>query len=870
MSRAWKPKGSKELCEDDLFKTNHPVHSHEGEDENRSPNNASGTPRLQGVHSKLAAKDQHCLHSVQEDESDDRRVLLAITVEIEDGSVEHIEMKEGDSAEAVATKFCLKHSLPDQFVAPLTEHIISNIMSISNEDKDIVFCSKDECHSYKEKWPTCVNKVASGHIELNEYDQENKHTRSHACKFQPVNFPLSQSENINKFGSGKACLSSPKPRRKYAQKRVSDQLIAPTVTSLAKIGGHEPKKEDRPKSASAHPLPERAKTVYMRLYAEFVRQRQKLEDDKKRNLELYQEKLERDKTSISKKSWRIMRMRGRTAKQYRNYGELLYMEGLTKKENQMKLIKQKQSDDEARELAQLTLMPEISKRAKSIRREQGQVWKRLQCQEKPRQDQLQELRNELWEAKLMECTFTPQINHRRMGDGGREDMKDGPFNRFELLFMDAESRRRRQTEYMQWYPEGVTFQPAVNRRQVDGLDMDGDYNQEGNVFNRLLQYASKLTEKKQLREQLCHRPIDPNTGRKFFRPRTGRKPQNDRNPVHLPIGEFLYSLKSALDNKMESLAERDQKVKRDQANCRYVGPKSQKLLGRIKERGFKQVFDSLDEDKDGFVQLATANLQQLCKETIYDVTQVMKMGATDKPLSFDNFVDLMLAVEKKYHKGAKVHLGLKHKDHTDLSNFTYQFKMDRLSRNLAARRRRFNSSRQWYKLICMDRERRQQKVEEMRKERQEMEMSQCTFRPELISRGTIKESHKRRVVECDSTSSIVEKVQQEVHGFYFQDEQGPEWLGLPASVAANEVSHAPSSTAVLDDSYPDKVGPLGMLESLKCIVSGLLKDPAARMSSLSLMKQQPKSSTKSYISTIDHLPRADVKKNRLFLGIMEV
>jgi hypothetical protein len=37
----------------------------------------------------------------------------------------------------------------------------------------------------------------------------------------------------------------------------------------------------------------------------------------------------------------------------------------------------------------------------------------------------------------------------------------------------------------------------------------------------------------------------------------------------------------------------------------------------------------------------------------------------------------------------------------------------------------------------------------------------------------LQESHKRRVVECDSTSSIVEKVQQEVHGFYFQDEQGP-------------------------------------------------------------------------------------------------
>lgn len=52
-------------------------------------------------------------------------------------------------------------------------------------------------------------------------------------------------------------------------------------------------------------------------------------------------------------------MRGRTAKQYRNYGELLYTEGLAKRENQMKLIAKKQKDDEARELAELTGKPEI-------------------------------------------------------------------------------------------------------------------------------------------------------------------------------------------------------------------------------------------------------------------------------------------------------------------------------------------------------------------------------------------------------------------------------------------------------------------------------------------------------------------------------
>jgi hypothetical protein len=57
----------------------------------------------------------------------------------------------------------------------------------------------------------------------------------------------------------------------------------------------------------------------------------------------------------------------------------------------------------------------------------------------------------MWEAQFMECTFKPQINHRR---DNFDDEKDGSCDRFEQLFLDAESRRRRQAEYIQWYPEG--------------------------------------------------------------------------------------------------------------------------------------------------------------------------------------------------------------------------------------------------------------------------------------------------------------------------------------------------------------------------------------------------------------------------------
>lgn len=76
----------------------------------------------------------------------------------------------------------------------------------------------------------------------------------------------------------------------------------------------------------------------------------------------------------------------------------------------------------------------------------------------------------------------------------------------------------------------VTFRPAINRGQVEGMDTPGEIcsvQQEGTVFERLLQYASKLTKKKQMQEHLVHRPVDPATGRRFFKPLTGRKPQTD-------------------------------------------------------------------------------------------------------------------------------------------------------------------------------------------------------------------------------------------------------------------------------------------------------------------------------------------------------
>lgn len=56
-------------------------------------------------------------------------------------------------------------------------------------------------------------------------------------------------------------------------------------------------------------------------------------------------------------------------------------------------------------------------------------------------------------------------------------------------------------------------------------------------------------------------------------------------------------MSGSLEGKKEALVERETQVQRAQAKCHYVGAASLKILERLRQRGFKQVFDALDDNK---------------------------------------------------------------------------------------------------------------------------------------------------------------------------------------------------------------------------------------------------------------------------------
>lgn len=127
----------------------------------------------------------------------------------------------------------------------------------SKEDKDIVFCSKEESTICEENWP---RKDENCHVVQDiDDDYENKTPKLCGCKYETtVDYHPNMSHKLNKCHKGRA--SPKRPRSKSSSfKTFSDRLLSPTITSLARsVGGIEKRK---PRSHTPRPMPERAVIV---------------------------------------------------------------------------------------------------------------------------------------------------------------------------------------------------------------------------------------------------------------------------------------------------------------------------------------------------------------------------------------------------------------------------------------------------------------------------------------------------------------------------------------------------------------------------------------------------------------------------------
>ncbi|KAK3241526.1 hypothetical protein CYMTET_48723 [Cymbomonas tetramitiformis] len=627
---------------------------------------------------------------------------------------------------AHAQQFCLEHGLDSKIVGPLTTHIQQNLEKVLKEAASSTSTASRQQPRQEKRRPT--QKEAA----LERLTRPTKNTMIRASHQTDVQQPLHPGH---------------------------------THTS-------------NPSSPGAHGGTE----VFSRLYQQAMKKKKKHEEIREQREKDKVVEAEQTKVPMSYLSKELMK--GRTKGEYANYGERLYVEGVLQRK-QLELKQKARVDEEKEaEVREITSAPQISEVAKRMHRPGGNAWERLQQDTSAlemKDKKLVTLKKLNEEQEMEACSFKPNINRRsdKLMKDRTEALRGHNLSAHDQLFQDAERRKIRQEEYMNWMSDDHTFQPNAYSRHTTGSNVGGSGTlvDHSHVVERLTS-ADKRRELRlsQLRESL---ETDASTGQKLFKPVTGRAPQFGRNNSALPIGEFLYSIRHEFDDKKEYIAERERQSIDTEANRVYAGSRSRAIVVRMKQRMFKKLFKTLDDDGDGRIFLEEAlEKSNLSLELVHDLEECLQLRGPD-PIDLNEFQALMEHVLGGIKTGPRNYLvpEVRKDDH---DNFTFKPRVNRYSKMLASRRR--GKHQPVYEALLQDKAAADRRLEELKEMQTEQDLQECTFRPKLetekyrksLTGGELSES---RDMHSRSTEERFLKLEQELQDVLGIGDDAEPWHG---------------------------------------------------------------------------------------------
>ncbi|KXZ44639.1 hypothetical protein GPECTOR_64g133 [Gonium pectorale] len=589
---------------------------------------------------------------------DEPRVLLVTTVDVGGGTSDRIEVRAGQNPEDVARAFCLRHNLPEGIVGPLAQHLEQNLRKAA---------SRRLAGGSQKSNNSSSTPSADGGLDPPQPTKSPKLPLQHdqqAGAEHGSGGPGTGGKPVLSFGSGM-------DDRVYEQlsSKLMDGSQAPSarrgnwVNATEVLSGMNSKRSSSNISnppgpggpypydkqpTSPGPSPRNRDSVHLRLYATAQEKAARLEERRRMAKAEQVAAIQASRSSISWISAEMMRGRG-AGGMYDNYGEMLYSEGVEALMARLKRAELERRAREDREMDGATFVPTITKKAWELKQrersscstlagdgsmgassaEDFEKWQRLHMRgiRKSTQERMDSLRAQREEAELAECTFKPRINKNSdaLMTERAETLKALNITHHEQLFADALRRQAKMEELQRWYPDGVTFQPQVNkdpraqeylRRSWDRQSKQGppaegspQMGTPPSVVERLYAEAERKQAKLEQQRQLLHGPIDPVTNKPLFVPQTGRGPRGNhaRNALNgRHIGEVLYQVAQDQATKRAAKEEEERLAAAEEAAKSRTTAVSQKLFTDLKLKRFRQIFEYLDEEGSGELDLLGA------------------------------------------------------------------------------------------------------------------------------------------------------------------------------------------------------------------------------------------------------------------------
>ena len=614
-----------------------------------------------------------------------------MTVELGGGRSGRIELREGDSADDAAAAFAAAHALAGAVVAPLAQHIRENLAAATSAAS------------------SAAPSAAQSPAEATRQATGKKKKKKKAAGSRPVRAPLGTATNTAAKAAPVAAQPKPKPK---------------------------PKPQTRPRSAPGGGFA--AREVHERLYAlaEVTRTRRQAAARAKAAAE--ERVLRRERAANKMTAASQMMMAGRTAGEFGNYGERLYVEGVLQSEARRRRAEAVQAERAAAEEEALQAVPQISDHARTMHRsaetpacERLAATSRMSATEARR---VEALRRERDQKELEGCTFQPTLSQRskELMRGRTETLRAAGATTHEQLYQDAERRRMRYEEYASWFPEEVTFRPNVARQGGNTADEQDD---EGDVpiEERLLEAGRAREEHLAALKEVVNEPVDEETGQPLFRPAVGRGPARVRNPEGLSVGNFLYAQRHDKTDRTEYLAEREAQEMALKRAKGAITARSRRVAAAARARRFRQIFKLLDEGGALEVDLDKADLERLSAEVRADVLEVagaLKEAGAPPSIREDAFVELMTVVTDEPGRAPRAYLVPSERT-VRADNPTFKPRISQRSKQLAARRR--VPGQPVHEALLAEQAAREKTLAALKAQQEAVTREACTFRPELTA-----------------------------------------------------------------------------------------------------------------------------------------
>ncbi|KAL0209044.1 hypothetical protein P9112_011631 [Eukaryota sp. TZLM1-RC] len=607
---------------------------------------------------------------------DSGKVILIMTVDIGDGRVASIEIKERSNYYELAREFCANHDLPNEVIGPLASRIKQNVADL------------------KQQQTQPKQRPSSANPNPNSNPKSGRRSNKKRVEALVHDVPLEREK-----------------KRKQAQLAQSSGSYSPTILDrsrkLVKEGSGD--------------------SVFDRLYQSKPSQPKLIESEKETaEAETATPNKPKSKAFVNRKSRELTASRNSDG--FQNYGERLYQEGLQSIKSRNAKISEMTSKDQ--EDPELTLKPKTSKTCRTITRDGSEAWERIiDADGQLKRQGLEMLQQKAIEDVEKSCTFKPSINKRseKLVLKLQQGRNISPNQHAEQLYLDATRRNERLKEYQRWVPEEVTFKPTtVSKRHNESHE---------DLVNRLVN-SKRITDDhlEELRRQI-HSNIDPATGQPLFTPITGRSPKKRR--TDLPIGDWLFMNKTDMDDIKSRLAQMDDEIVRNQSTISHVHPNSAKIVNELRARRLREVFDMIDTDKDGVIQsnLIDSTATDLPDDICFELFPLIK-SCKKELITFADFVCLMDEQLSSNKWGPRSYLLTTKKPSTspvqqfEDEQYSFTPNLNPKSVELATKKR--PSTMPVEQALLEEAKKKQERIVEQLKVKEEEELASCTFTPNTL------------------------------------------------------------------------------------------------------------------------------------------